>query len=247
MQQADVVLVTVNEIETKLLKDTFEFAGYPERVQWGPVNTYGLFGSISGATIAHVRCTMGSGGQGGSTLTIIDAIRDLRPSSVIGVGVAFGIDETTQPIGQLLLSQKITSYELQRIGTDADGSMVATQRGPTVESSPRLLGRFRDGHLGRLGIDILSGEILSGEKLIDNPRFKQILLDRFPEAIGGEMEGAGVQAASGRSGVDWIIVKAVCDYAEHKSYRTQERQLAAAQNAARAVLAVVEQGGLSRQ
>lgn len=243
MMQADVVLVTVNEAETSQLQDTFESAGYLGKVEWGPINTYRLFGTISGATVAHVRCTMGSGGQGGSTLTVTDAIRDLKPSSIIGVGVAFGMDEAQQPIGQLLLSQKLTSYELQWIGADESATLIANHLGPSVESSPRLLGRFRDGHLG---VDALPGEMLSGEKLIDNAEFKRALLDRFPGAVGGEMEGAGVQAASGRSGVDWIIVKAVCDYAEHKAVDQEKRQLIAARNAARAVLNVVERGGLNR-
>ncbi|MBY8854015.1 hypothetical protein K7G98_39625, partial [Saccharothrix sp. MB29] len=91
-------------------------AGHPGSAEFGPVNTYWRYGPIAGATVAHVRCTMGSGGTGGSSLTVTDAIRDLRPTCIIGVGIAFGIDRETQPIGQLLLSQKLSAYELQRVG-----------------------------------------------------------------------------------------------------------------------------------
>jgi nucleoside phosphorylase len=112
MARADVVLVTVNEVETEELRNILEHAGHHGTIWFGPVNTYWLYGSIGNVTVAHVRCTMGSGGQSGSTLSVTDSIRDLSPTSVIAVGVAFGIDEARQPIGQLLLSQKLSSYEL---------------------------------------------------------------------------------------------------------------------------------------
>ncbi|MEA5359785.1 hypothetical protein VA596_09570 [Amycolatopsis sp., V23-08] len=244
MPHADVLLITVNEIETKELRAALERTGHQGRNQYGPINTYWLYGPIGGATVAHVRCSMGSGGQGGSMLTVQDAILDLRPSAVIGVGVAFGIDEKRQPIGEVLLSEKLTSYEPQRVGTGPAGILTITRRGPSAECSPRLLGRFRDAHLDDLAFRVKSGELLSGEKLIDNPDFKRSLLDLFPEAIGGEMEGAGVNSASGRAGVEWIIVKAICDYAAEKAVDKIPRQELAARNASLVVVRALEAGGL---
>lgn len=61
------------------------------------------------------------------------------------------------------------------------------------------------------------------------------------------MEGAGVQAASGREGTEWLVVKAVCDYAREKSFDRTRRQKLAASQAAKAVLRVLEQGGLKRK
>jgi nucleoside phosphorylase len=244
---ADVVLVTVNDVETAALVEALERAGHRGRSHFGPVNSYWLYGPVGGATVAHVRSTMGSTGQGGSTLTAIDAIRDLKPAAIIGTGIAFGVDERSQPIGQVLVSERLTEYEKTRVGLTTDGSDLTLARGPSSECSPRLLSRFRDAHLSDLGIDIRVGELISGEKLIDNPRFKVALLDRFPEAIGGEMEGAGVQAACGREGVEWLVVKAVCDYARQKNQDKEAKQRLAARTAATAVLTVLERGGLERR
>lgn len=244
MPTVDLVLVTVNDVETEQLTKTLDGAGYRARFEAGRVNTYWIYGPIGGTVVAHVRCGMGSSGQGGSTLTTIDAIRELHPAAVLGVGVAFGIDESKQPIGRLLLSERLTEYEKSRVGTDELGHMLTLSRGPSTEASPRLLSRFRDARLGGIGIEPEAGEMLSGEKLVDNPQFKAALLDRFPEAIGGEMEGAGVQAASGREQTEWLVVKAVCDYAREKGADKTRRQLLAASCAARAVLHVLEQGGL---
>ncbi len=58
------------------------------------------------------------------------------------------------------------------------------------------------------------GTILSGEKLVDNPEFRAELLEMRPEAIGGEMEGAGLCAAAANHKVEWILVKAICDWGD---------------------------------
>jgi nucleoside phosphorylase len=247
MPNIDVVLVTVNDIETDEVTATLEGAGYRARIEIGPVNTYWVYGPVGNAVVAHVRSGMGSSGQGGSALTTIDAIRDLHPGAILGVGVAFGIDPDEQPIGQLLLSERLTEYERAKIGVGPSGQTIVLNRGASAEASPRLVGRFRDARLSSLGIDVRAGEMLSGEKLIDNPYFKSALLNRFPEAIGGEMEGAGVQAASGREGTEWLVVKAVCDYANEKNFDRTRRQKLAASQAAKAVLRVLELGGLKRK
>jgi nucleoside phosphorylase len=245
MPTADVIVTTVNDIETDALVAAMESAGYRGRPEMGLVNTYWLYGPINGAMVAHVRTSMGSGGQGGSSLTLIDAIRDLKPGAVIGVGVAFGVDEESQPIGQLLVSEKLTEYEKTRIGTGLDGERIVLHRGAITEASPRLVGRFRDARLADIAVSIKVGEVLSGEKLVDNPEFKSELTDRFPDAIGGEMEGAGIQAAAGRENTEWLIAKAVCDYASSKSLDKRARQERAAAVAAKAVLHVLERGGMT--
>ncbi len=74
------------------------------------------------------------------------------------------------------------------------------------------------------------GPILSGEKLVDNAEFKAKLFGQFPQAIGGEMEGAGLGAASGRGGTAWILVKSICDWGDGQKHK-QHQPLAAAASA----------------
>ncbi|MFB3154300.1 MAG: NB-ARC domain-containing protein, partial [Candidatus Acidiferrales bacterium] len=58
-----------------------------------------------------------------------------------------------------------------------------------------------------------------------------------PEAIGGEMEGAGLYVSCHDENVDWILVKAICDWADgHKAEDKKARQQTAAHNAASFVL-----------
>jgi len=91
------------------------------------------------------------------------------------------------------------------------------------------------------------GLLLSGEKLVDNYDFREQLRQLEPEAIGGEMEGAGLYAAAQRKRVDWLVIKAICDWADgEKGYQKQQRQQIAAENAAGFVMYVLKQGGLAR-
>jgi nucleoside phosphorylase len=62
-----------------------------------------------------------------------------------------------------------------------------------------------------------------------------------PEAIGGDMEGAGLYAAAGVAKVDWILVKAICDWADGN--KNDDAQQLAAHNAADFVRHVIQLGG----
>jgi nucleoside phosphorylase len=104
-----------------------------------------------------------------------------------------------------------------------------------------LLDRFRSGDLDWQGPARHFGLILSGEVLVNDLEYCKKLLSEEPEAIGGEMEGAGLYAATRDAKVDWIVVKAICDWADgNKDY---EAQPMAAKNAAEFVRHVVELGG----
>jgi nucleoside phosphorylase len=181
-----------------------------------------------------VQSEMGVGGPGGALLTVQEGIRALTPAAVIMVGIAFGLDPKGQQIGDILIAQQLLGYELQRVGTRADGAPMIRTRGDRPSASTRLLDRC---HFGL---------VLSGEKLVDNQDFREQLRQLEPEAIGGEMEGAGLYAAAQRSKVDWILVKAICDWADgKKQVNKRARQHKAAQNAASFVLHIVQQGGFA--
>jgi nucleoside phosphorylase len=50
--------------------------------------------------------------------------------------------------------------------------------------------------------------------LIDDPEFKSILFQTHPNAIGGDMEGVGLASTADREKCEWILVKAICDWAD---------------------------------
>ena len=239
---ADVLIVTTTEVEAASVLNLI-----PEnKLRFISDKTYYDLGTIGGARAFMVQSEMGYGGPGGSLLTVVEGIRALSPSAIIMVGIAFGCDPTKQRIGDILVSQQIVEYDLQRVGTAADGTLDVLIRGDRSIASIRLLDRFRSGRRGwPKSPRVRFGLILSGAKLVDNLDYREQLRAFEPEAIGGEMEGAGLYAAAQRFKIDWLLVKAICDWADgNKHQNKSKRQKQAADNAAQFTLHVIRQGGL---
>ncbi len=240
---ADVLLVTVAKVEAKAILNLFP----KSKLYHIGDQTYHDLGTIGEARVFMVQSEMGSGGQGGAILTIQEGIAALQPSAVIMVGIAFGVNENKQHIGDILVSRQIMDYDLQRIGTDNDGKLVIIPRGDRPSASPRMLSRFRAAvNYWESPPNVKFGLVLSGAKLVDNQDFRDQLLKFETETIGGEMEGGGLYAAAQRKKVDWILVKAICDWGDgNKKQDEGQRQKEAAENAAHFTLYVIEKGGFS--
>lgn len=169
-----------------------------------------------GAQIAVVTmCGVGSIGRDSVILSTQQAITEWRPKAVIMVGIAFGKDREKQKLGDVLVASQVVSYEQQRIG---DRQII--YRGAISQTGPVLLNRFRQAldwrYMSDQGeeINFHVGPLLSGEKLIDQAKYKEELFGAFPQAIGGEMEGAGLSAVAARTNTEWLIVKGICDWAD---------------------------------
>ena len=89
--------------------------------------------------------------------------------------------------------------------------------------------------------------ILSGERLIDNIDYRDQLLNLEKNAVGGEMEGAGLYVSSHDHKVDWIVIKAICDWADgNKKKNETQRQKRAATNAAKFLVEALKYAPLKR-
>lgn len=241
-----IVLVTVNNNETHSLLDTFVGDGSaPEQVIKDGL-TYNDLGIHGGCKIVHTVCEMGAGGIGASQQMTSKAIEHWQPSAVIAVGIAFGLDETKQAIGDVLVSTQIQDYELGRLSEDG----TLAPRGDKPGSTGILRNRFRqtDINESRRTQDwpkVRFGLILSGQKLVDNLDYRESLKAVFTEAIGGEMEGVGLYVSASDAKVDWIVVKGICDWGHNKNQADKDGwQKLAAKNAARVLKAALDVEGL---
>lgn len=241
---ADVLLVTVTEIEANAVLNLFP--AYKKCFLGPDAKTYYDLGEVNKAKVFMVRSVeMGVAGAGGALLTVLEALLALTPSSIIMVGIAFGLKPDEQGIGDILVSTHICDYNQQKVDTDASGQENVILRGNRTPASVRLLDKFQSGVSNwQNPAKVHFGPVLSGEKLINNRNYRDQLLQFERNAIGGEMEGAALGTAEQRRRVDWILVKAICDWADgNKDDEKDERQKKAAENAARYTLHVVQQGG----
>jgi nucleoside phosphorylase len=235
---ADVLIVTVTDVESQAVMEVFrEATGKSSKPESSGDGHYLDLGEIKGSRVFMALSGMGAGGIGGAQESIRRAIDALSPDAVIMVGIAFGVDEQKQEIGDVLLSERLMLYDLQRRGTDADGKVHIIPRGDRPSAAPRLVNWLRVADLQWKQAEIRRGLVLSGEHLVDNVDHRAELLGLEEEAIGGEMEGAGLYVACQNGKVDWVLVKAICDWADgKKEVDRKARQEKAAHNAAAFVL-----------
>ena len=245
--RCDVLLITATPIEQAAVLRAFTSTDQPLLYIHGR-RSYVDLGEVAGAKVFLVQGGMGSATPGGSLATVGAALDDVRPWAVIMVGIAFGVDETEQRIGDVLVAERVYGYEPQRVGTSITGDTEIRPRGSKWPASPTLLSRFRTGCLDWTHAPVHFGTLLSGEKLVDNVAFRLELQGYAADAIGGEMEGTGLFAAALEKGVDWLVVKAKCDWADgNKGSDKDERQRAAAASAASLLFHVLSNGGFRQR
>jgi nucleoside phosphorylase len=221
-----ILLVTVTEVETDEARSKLTaLDGFDGILKFFNDNyTYyiGKFGKY-GVVLVQTG-NMGSMSAGGSILTVKTALDTIKSKIVIMMGIAFGVDEKKQNIGDVLISETIIPYNLKRVGDKGN-----IPRGVEKQSSMLLLNRFKNittwEHLIEDGskAKCIIAKVLSGEELIDSIVRRNELLAIYPEARGGEMEGGGV-AASCENIADWILVKGICDFADGQKGTDKKRR-----------------------
>ncbi|MFD9946798.1 hypothetical protein ACFWYW_17545 [Nonomuraea sp. NPDC059023] len=201
----------------------------------GPHVVFNL-GVVSKATILLARSEPGTTATAGAMLTAQTLIEDLRPDYVILTGICYGLRKGPQRIGDVLVAGQLRVLDLKKI-VDGESGPVEIPRGARAEPSVKLLNAC-------YAVDAMKphiGVMLSGNTLLNSEEERNRLIAAHPDALGGEMEGAGVYAAAAKHRADWIVIKAISDWGVGKTKRHQAR---AARNAAEFVLHLITLGAL---
>ena len=241
---ADVLIVTITDVESRAVLEAFKQAtGHIATSITLGDRVYRDLGTINGAKVFMALSEMGAGGLGAAQQAVQKSVATLQPHAVIMVGIAFGTDENKQRIGDILVSKQLMLYEPQKVSKDGK----TQDRGDRVHSTPRLINYLQNANLDWQGAKVRFGLVLTGEKLVDDLDFRESLKKLEPEAIGGEMEGARLYVSCQDAKVDWILVKAICDWADgNKDHDKKPRQQQAAKNAAVFVLHALQHAPLIR-
>lgn len=223
----DLLVVTATNLETKALhREMKPLPDYPSLIKAHHKNQTYYLGCFGVYGVIHVQCDMGAIGRSASIATVTEAIDVWKPKAVLMCGIAFGIAPQKQRIGDVLVSDGVIPYNIKKVRKNQTIHCATIPR-----SGVLLFNRFKsaidwehqlpDGNIAEL----IPGYILSGESLIDNREYRNSLMKCFPHAIGGEMEGVGIYAGAENKGLQWIVVKGICDFADgNKSKNKSEYQ-----------------------
>lgn len=192
-------------------------------------------------------------GRVNASVAASGAIRRWKPRCVLMVGIAGGIKEAGIDLGDILISDQIVDYELQKIRKSK-----TEVRYSVYKVSPRLMNFVRNFHLkdyrSLLTISppiekILNrhiGAIASGDKVIASGHVLRQYQESWPKLIGVEMEAAGVAAAVYQSDLkpDFFMIRGVSDFADNEkdSVNVKQWRNYACEIAAAFTVALLKQG-----
>ena len=228
-----ILLVTANETEyfaALTFLDPLE--GFATLLRYHHVNSrinkhavyiFGKFGYFNAAV--HLMTKQGPAAAQ-DVVTVGDCFGN-KLNAIFAVGVACGVEGKSEML-DVLVSKTISVYTAARISAGSDDEYKIENRGSTNMPVSFFLHTYFDQPPKWPGEDSIaarllnkptqhSGNILCGNYLIDHAKFKQRLLKSFAyDAIGIEMEGAGLIQDYPDTKYKIMVIKAMCDFGDGK-------------------------------
>jgi nucleoside phosphorylase len=216
--------------------------------------TYFTLGTIGPNRVRAVKTPIGPFFHQGSASQAVALRAASSATSIIQVGMAFGIDRKEQKHGDVLVSKWVFPYDYRIIdhvaaqGGQADRYVIDYTETKRFLPKQSLLSLFeRERRDGNHRFTTHFGGILSGGSRI----FSQLYLRELLVAVtggegpggyvGGEMEGVGLLAASKKSEPVWAIVKGISDFVDDRRHdEIEANRPEACLNAVRFVLAALQ-------
>lgn len=241
LSRATLLLVTTYELEAKTALALFG-QGSEQKLarRFIGQNVYYALGVLGDVDVFMVRMDPDQPVE-----ILWEGIQALDPSTVIVVGIAFGLHPGRQCLGDIIVSKQVLRYEIRRISASPDDEPEYHFRLQHLSAPRRLHDRFRDAALDWRGPEVHFGPLLSGSIVIAERRFRDRLLQLDPALLGGD-DNANLYSLMAERNVNWIAVKSICDWADASKIDGKERA-AATKNAVRFVQHVIEQGNVSER
>jgi nucleoside phosphorylase len=227
-----------------------------ERIKDPKLGEYHWLGEVGSETVVAIRpsreggrLVMGAIGRLGSAAKAIRFQEATGARGIVQLGMAFGIDQRTQRLGDVLVSTSIIPYDNRDVRPAPEGRggyVFEYSQANRQPARPALVNLFvREQRRGGHPFGIHVGAILSGAARIHSASFRDELVRSVPAGedpiVGGEMEGVGLLAAStGPDDPIWCVVKGISDFAdENRNAAIDESRPRACRNAADLVLSAL--------
>lgn len=192
------------------------------------------FADGQAGTYSIVLTSLATMGRVSATATTADAIRRWHPRYVLLVGIAGGVAERGVNLGDVLISDQVVDYELQKVTVDgrqyrwqvhrADQRLLEAARNLSDTAWRSRIGKRRPTR-GRPQPKRHVGPVATGDKVVAyGPLLAELRAD-WPQLIGVEMEAGGAATAAFQAATrpGFFMVRGVSDLAdEHKGTASVE-------------------------
>ena len=200
----------------------FGFGGARRKIprRAGRATTYYDLGLVGLRHVMVVKTAIGPFTHGGSASRAIHCLIETQAQGLIAVGMAFGTLPRDQQLGQILIATGILPYDscIVRSG-QTTSSQHEYKKVRSHKASESLLAEFRRA-IPSSQIKVHLGLMLSGGATIQCESFRELLARRCGHGkgepvVGGDMESVGLLSACEPDRPNWLIVKAISDFADH--------------------------------
>jgi nucleoside phosphorylase len=208
--------------------------------------------SIRGRRVWLIRAAeIGAIGAGGSARLALRWLAQSGASTIIQIGMAFGVDPGAQQVGDVLVARSLFPYDIRTVREAQPGIVSVDYTGQHFEASAEFLfhlEELRDTSTSDASLVAAHrGVILTGNSKVFSVTHRDELVRAASRAtmrvVGGEMEGLGLLAASSPNTPNWNIVKGISDFADGQDIDPSERdrhRTMACENAVALVFDVLE-------
>ena len=145
--------------------------------------------------VALMKCSEGSNVPVGALTVVKNAVTQLRPKAVFSVGHCIGVNQKSTKLGDVVVSEKLTTLSYQKISKD--GKKFCGFTTPISRDIAAVMQYAGYGWNPPLEnpkerkVEVHCGEVLSGSEPVQAEWRQDELVKSFPEAIAIETEGEG--------------------------------------------------------
>jgi nucleoside phosphorylase len=250
-----VLLFVATKLELEALEAAARARDLPFEGQKSAIGTFYPLGELGGRRVVAVKTSTGGLGPKGSSANARFYVEATKATTLVLVGIAFGVDRSRQNIGDVLVASHVFPYDDRAVvdqpqGGHDDRASVDEPQGWHYDYASRgvrkfhanpalvkMVEKFLQANKGRASL----GCLLTGSSLVKSASYRDYLVRRCSAAagniIGGEMEAIGLLSLHERNRCIWLVVKGISDFADGGSEPDgDESKKLACSNAAKFVL-----------
>lgn len=226
LSEVKIMIITANEIERDTLFAYFSEHNSNQIVKIAKDNIIYSFFKIGDNKVVHIEpSSIGAYAHGGSASTVLEAIKIVKPSIVISLGVAFGANYKDNEIGDVLVGRQHFSYDK---ATKVSDGKLKIKKLHIEECDDYMLSRFKsnvgteENNHGFFDnpFKVVLGNMVTGEFVVDSVDMRNMIFSPFQpfDIVGGEMEAYGIfEEIKKIVDMHCILMKGICDWGAGKN------------------------------
>jgi len=171
---------------------------------------FGMFkyytGRINSIDVAMLLCGIGKVNAAVGATLLIDK---LEPDYLINTGVAGGFPDEVK-IGDIVISTEVRHHDADATAFDYEFGQIP--RMPVAfEADKELVEYASKVDFKNDKINVFQGPVLSGDSFIYHNRQINTIIERFPNIMAVEMEGAAIAQTSYLFNIPFILIRSISD------------------------------------